>query len=103
MADFTISNKATGTRTKVILGPDGFPVSYVAQQVLPDQALAYGREMNDACARPNTQKHHRHIATIPANILQQLKDDGTWWDEKKKRKWLEDNKHFLVHPKTSLI
>lgn len=100
MSSFRIANPATRTTHKVILGPDGNPVSYVEKQVMPDEQLAFAREKNEnAPTRPNTQTHFRHIGKIPATLHAELRRKGILDDRIKMMRWLEENRHFLVTTK----
>lgn len=105
MADFKIANPYTQTTHKVILGPDGNPVSYVEEQKMPSEQLAFAREKSEAehnKHRPNTQTHFRHIGRIPATIHAELKRRGITEDKVKMMRWLEENRHFLVTAKDKI-
>lgn len=98
-------NPVTGTSHKVILGPNGAPVSYVEEQKVPDRIFSEARVLEEE-RKPligNTQRHHRHIARIPATVYYDLKRRGIWDDEKSKLKWLEgEGQKFIVTNKRGL-
>ncbi len=99
---FKIANPVTGTTHKVILGPNGNPVSYVETQKVPDKEFAFSREHNEDQrnkVRPNTQSHMRHVGKIPWTIYAELKKRGIVDNKVKMMTWLEENRHFMVNDK----
>ncbi len=95
-----IVNPLTGNEHEIILDADGNPVSYVETQKIASDVFDIPRDMNyknDISNRPNTQKHWRHIARIPATIRAELERQGITKDPVRYARWIEENYHFLIH------
>jgi len=43
--------------------------------------------------RPNTQRHMKQVAELPAIVVNRLIREGIWGDQKKMKQWLNDPDH----------